>query len=250
MVSGLDEQMVPGEGFEPSRGLPRRILSAVRLPFRHPGRRSITKFTSLHRAQVHHQRPSWAGAWYELRAGYSAHCAEGGRLMGRIRQPAGAPGGLWIHLAVAAMGFSLAHTVVDFGIVLGPSSASFGAQQGVLSVSVLIGVLYAWWAWVFAKAIGGAKAWLVGLMAFNILWVGGNGLTVLECPPPCSALPLYADTLHLGNLILAPLAAYSAYRAMRRMPGPGSWLVMGRNVIIMLALVVAIVALLTSLAGA
>src|SRR5688572_25514842 len=31
--------MVPGEGFEPSRGLPRRILSAVRLPFRHPGRK-------------------------------------------------------------------------------------------------------------------------------------------------------------------------------------------------------------------
>ena len=28
---------VPGEGFEPSRGFPRRILSAVRLPFRHPG---------------------------------------------------------------------------------------------------------------------------------------------------------------------------------------------------------------------
>src|SRR4051794_29785556 len=28
---------MPGEGFEPSRGYPRRILSAVRLPFRHPG---------------------------------------------------------------------------------------------------------------------------------------------------------------------------------------------------------------------
>jgi hypothetical protein len=38
--------MVPGEGFEPSRGLPRRILSAVRLPFRHPGWRDATKFTA------------------------------------------------------------------------------------------------------------------------------------------------------------------------------------------------------------
>jgi hypothetical protein len=38
--------MVPGEGFEPSRGHPRRILSAVRLPFRHPGREK--------RSQVYH----------------------------------------------------------------------------------------------------------------------------------------------------------------------------------------------------
>src|SRR5215218_10442120 len=40
------ERSVPGEGFEPSRGLPRRILSAVRLPFRHPGWRDATKFTA------------------------------------------------------------------------------------------------------------------------------------------------------------------------------------------------------------
>jgi hypothetical protein len=38
---------VPGEGFEPSRGHPRRILSAVRLPFRHPGRWNSAKFTPL-----------------------------------------------------------------------------------------------------------------------------------------------------------------------------------------------------------
>jgi hypothetical protein len=29
--------LVPGEGFEPSRGCPRLILSQLRLPFRHPG---------------------------------------------------------------------------------------------------------------------------------------------------------------------------------------------------------------------
>jgi hypothetical protein len=44
--------LVPGEGFEPSRGCPRRILSAVRLPFRHPGRWDSVKFT----AQA---RPHW-----------------------------------------------------------------------------------------------------------------------------------------------------------------------------------------------
>ena len=168
--------------------------------------------------------------------------------MGRIRQPVGAPGWLWVLLALAAMGFSLVHTVVDFGIILGPSSSGFGGQQSVLSV--LIGGLYTWWAWVFAQAVGGATSWLVGLMAFDVLWVGGNGLTIAACPPPCSALPVFADTLHLGNLILAPLATYFAYRAMRRMSGPGSGLVMGGNVIIMLALVLAIIAVLTSLASA
>lgn len=86
--------------------------------------------------------------------------------MGRIRQPVGAPDWLWVLLAVAAMGFSLAHTLVDYGILFG-SSSRVGVPQSVLSV--LIGVLYTWWAWVFAKAVGGAKSWLVGLMAFDVL---------------------------------------------------------------------------------
>ena len=65
--------------------------------------------------------------------------------MGRIRQPVGTPPGwLWVILAVAAMGFSLVHTLVDFGIILGPSSSRFGVQQSLLSG--LIGVLYSWWA--------------------------------------------------------------------------------------------------------
>jgi hypothetical protein len=160
----------------------------------------------------------------------------------------GTPGGLWVLLAVAAMGISLVHVVVDFGILFGSSASSFGVPESLLSG--LIGLLYTWWAWVFAQAVGGATSWLVGLMAFDVLWVGGNGLTILECPPPCSALPIYADTLHLGNLLLAPLATYVAYRAMSRMSGPLSWRVMGGNVIVMLALVIAIIAVLTSLATA
>ena len=110
--------------------------------------------------------------------------------MGRIRQPVGAPGWLWVLLVVSAMGFSLTHTVVDFGIFIGSSSSGLGVQQSVLSG--LIGVLYTWWAWVFAKAVGGATSWLVGLMAFDVLWVGGNGLTVMACPPPvarCLSMP-------------------------------------------------------------
>ena len=169
--------------------------------------------------------------------------------MERTRTPVGAAGWLWVNLAVAAMGFSLVHTLVDFAVIaLGSRFGVFGVQQSLLSV--LIGVLYSWWAWVFANAVGGVKSWLVGLMVFDILWVGGNGLTILACPPPCSAVPVYADALHLGNLILAPLATYLAYRTIRRISGPTSWLVMVGNIIIMGALMIAIIAVLTSLASA
>jgi hypothetical protein len=165
--------------------------------------------------------------------------------MERTRTPVGAAGWLWVTLAVAAMGFSLVHTLVDFALIA--LESRFGVQQSLLSV--LIGLLYTWWAWVFAKAVGGTKSWLVGLMAFDVLWVGGNGLTIVYCPPPCSSLPFFADALHVGNLILAPLATYFAYRAMRRISVPGRWLVMVGNIIIMLALVIAIIAVLASLSN-
>ncbi len=160
--------------------------------------------------------------------------------MERARTPVGAAGWLWIYLAVAAMGLSLVHTLVDFALIA--LESRFGVQQSLLSV--LIGLLYTWWAWVFAKAVGGTKSWLVGLMVFDVLWVGGNGLTIVYCLPPCGSVPFYADALHVGNLILAPLATYFAYRAMRRIPVPGRWLVMVGNIIIMLAFVIAIIAVL------
>ena len=156
------------------------------------------------------------------------------------------PAWLWVNLA--AMGFSLGHTVADLGIIFGALSSGFGVPQILLSV--LIAVLYTWWAWAFAKAVGEAKSWLVGLIVFDILWVGGNGLTIFACPPPCSAVPVYADALHLGNLILAPLAAYFAYRAMRRISGPTSWPVVVGNISVGGGLVIAIVAVLASLASA
>ena len=61
----------------------------------------------------------------------------------------GAPGWLWANLA--AMGFSLVHTIADYGIILG-SSPSLEVQQSVLTV--LIGLMYTWWAWVLVRAVG------------------------------------------------------------------------------------------------
>ena len=173
-----------------------------------------------------------------------------GSSMERTRTPVGAPGWLWVNLA--AMGFSLVHTIADFGIILG-SSPSLQVQQSVLTsvLTVLIGLLYAWWAWVLVRAVGGTRSGLVGLMAFDVLWVGANGVSILACLPPCgTALPFYADAVHLGTLILGPLAAYFAYRAMRRSSSVrGSWLAMAGNVVIMVAFLVAILAVVTGLAN-
>ena len=112
--------------------------------------------------------------------------------MGRTRTPVGAPGWLWVNLA--AMGFSLMHTVVDAGLfVFGSSSSSSEVPQSL--VTVLIGLVYTWWAWVFARAVGGANSGLVGLMAFDVLWVGLNGVSILFCLPPCGwGVPLLANT--------------------------------------------------------
>ena len=167
--------------------------------------------------------------------------------MQRAQKPVGTPGWLWVNLA--AMGFSLVHTVADFGIIdFGSSSSSSEVQQSLLTV--LIGLLYTWWAWVFARAVRGAKSGLAGLMAFDVLWVGLNGVSIIYCLPPCGSVPFYGDTIHLGTLILGPLGAYLAYRAMRRSSARGSWPAMVGNILIMVAFLVAILVVVTGLANA
>src|SRR5215212_2885292 len=185
-------------------------------------------------------------ACYELRAGSWAPVAQGGSTMERTRTPVGAAGWLWVTLAVAAMGFSLVHTLVDFALIA--LESRFGVQQSLLSV--LIGLLYTWWGWVFAKAVGSEvlAGWPYGVRC-TLGWRQWPHDRLL--PPPCGfGVPLYADALHVGNLILAPLATYFAYRGMRRISGPGSWLVMVGNIIIMVAFVIAIIAVLASLSNA
>ena len=95
------------------------------------------------------------------------------------------------------------------------------------------------------QAVRGEKSGLVGLVAFDVLWVGGNGLLILACLPPCGSVPFYGDSIHLGTLILGPLGAYLAYRAMRRSSTVrGSRPAMVGNIVIMVALLAAIFAVL------
>ena len=159
--------------------------------------------------------------------------------MKKTLAPVGAPAWLWINLA--AMGFSLMHAIADLGIIFGSSPPRLEVQQSVLTV--LIGLMYAWWAWVLVRAVGGARSGLVGLMAFDVLWVGLNGVTIIYCLPPCgTAVPFYGDAIHLGTLIFGPLAAYLAYKAVRKTPGSGDRLAMAGNVVVMVAFLAGVLA--------
>jgi hypothetical protein len=55
-------------------------------------------------------------------------------------------------------------------------------------------------------------------------------------------LPFYADAIHLGTLILGPLAAYLAYRAIGPARVPSSRLAMASNVVVMVAFLAGIFA--------
>jgi len=169
-----------------------------------------------------------------------------GSSMKKTLGPVGARGWLWANLA--AMGFSLVHTIADFGVIFGSSPSRLEVQQSVLTV--LIGLMYTWWAWVLVRAVVGMRSGLVGLMAFDVLWVGLNGVTIIYCLPPCGSVPFYGDAIHLGTLILGPLAAYLAYRAIRKTPGSGDRLAMAGNVVVMVAFLAGIFAVLAWVASA
>lgn len=155
----------------------------------------------------------------------------------------------WLLANLAAMGFSLVHAIADIGIIFGSSPARLEVQQNVLAV--LIGLMYTWWAWVLVRAVGGTRAGLVGLMAFDVLWVGLNGVTIIYCLPPCgTALPFYGDAAHLGTLIFGPLAAYLAYRAIGPAPIRSSRLAMAGNVMVMVAFLAGVFAVLAWVASA
>jgi hypothetical protein len=167
--------------------------------------------------------------------------------MNKTLAPVGASG--WLLANLAAMGFSLMHAIADLGVIFGSAPSRLEVQQSVLTV--IIGLMYTWWAWVLVRAVRGTRSGLVGLIAFDVLWVGLNGVTIIFCLPPCgTALPFYGDAIHLGTLIFGPLAAYLAYRAVGPAPVRSSRLAMAGNIVVMVAFLAGIFAVLGWVASA
>lgn len=134
--------------------------------------------------------------------------------------------GMWVAMGALALGFSLAHALIDFQVGLfGPSSENMTAGQALLVT--LVGLLYAWWGVSFAWAGSpGARAvGLAGLLVLAFVWSFlANGVVgVAACPPPCSAAWPYQDIAHFGNIIFGGLASAATWRAVRFNSGPARW---------------------------
>lgn len=115
-------------------------------------------------------------------------------------------------LNALALGFSLAHVLVDWHIGLfGASTPDLSGTQAALVG--LVCALYAWW----AVALAAAQGTRSGLLALAVLSGGwsvlGNGLPLFLCLPPCDDAFPYQDLAHAGNLLFGAWAAYESWRA-------------------------------------
>lgn len=122
----------------------------------------------------------------------------------------------WVASGALAFAFSSAHFVLDWHIGLfGDRSDAVSPLQAVLVW--LVAGLGALWLVAFAAA-GRDEGWGFALLVpLSIAWaVGGNGIPILFCPPPCAGAFPHQDIAHLGSLAFGILGAITAWRAGRR----------------------------------
>ena len=139
--------------------------------------------------------------------------------MGGVTGPAvpghRAVGARWLWLSVAALGFSLLHTVLDLFLVLPrPTSGALSWPQEGMIVSVAL--VYGWWGYSLVDATGGGTGGRASLGVLGALWAVANGTSVVFCPPPC-AFPV-GDLAHLGSLACGALSAYASFVGLRGRP--------------------------------
>lgn len=133
-----------------------------------------------------------------------------------------------LKLNAVALAFSLTHATIDFSLVfqavengIGPSDIVaflLGKEWVVGAFAATMAIVYGWWGWSLARAGGDGKSGLVSLLLLSLLWAGGNGASIVICPPPCGGVTpykLYPDVSHVGSLIFGALASYVTFRVIR-----------------------------------
>jgi hypothetical protein len=119
----------------------------------------------------------------------------------------------WLLAHTLAIGFSLAHMILDWHLDL------FGASETSLSLAqaatLLIGsTLYAFWAMALTLAgQGNRRAMPVTILTAAIGGLG-NGLSIVFCLPPCSGAFPFGDLSHIGSLIFGAWAIYESWRVL------------------------------------
>jgi hypothetical protein len=129
------------------------------------------------------------------------------------------PRRLWLPAHALAMGFSLAHMFLDFGlgVILGPPDAITAEQMPTLFIILVITAgVYGLWASALVVAVQGNRWAMAATLPLCALGAVGNGLTVLYCLPPCGAIAPIGDLAHIGSLVFGVWALYESGRALRQ----------------------------------
>lgn len=141
----------------------------------------------------------------------------------------------WALLSVAALAFSLVHTLVDWHIGLfEPSGPTLAAVPAALMW--LVAGIYGWWAWCLARAAVGDRSHLMGVVVLTLGWAfAGNGLVIFACLPPCPGAFPHQDLAHMGSLVCGALGSYAGLRAAAMHPGPLVWRAAGLSAVLVAA---------------
>ena len=122
----------------------------------------------------------------------------------------------WLAAHALAMGVSLAHLMLDWGIgvIDGPLGAAVTPAQ-VLTL-VVGSVLYALWACALVLAGQGSRPAMAATLPLCAAGALGNGLSIVACPPPCGGAAPAGDLTHAGSLAAGAWALFESWRALAR----------------------------------
>lgn len=123
-----------------------------------------------------------------------------------------------------------AATVSLLGWLILAREGVFGSGRQVTAgegmALLTIAALYGWWLSPVAALTSGVKGAALALVVIDVLWVvlaqGLAGLAFCALPACPTAAP-FSDINRYGSVIFGVLAAWTAWRAYRAMPGPTQW---------------------------
>ncbi len=118
-------------------------------------------------------------------------------------------------LNAAALAFSLAHVMGDFALVFRLLPEAYAIHGAFVALAASA---YGWWGWSLARVAGDGRSGLVSLLLPSVVMAGGNGATIVFCPPPCggaSPYQLWPDVSHVGSLLFGFLSARATWMLLR-----------------------------------
>jgi hypothetical protein len=144
----------------------------------------------------------------------------------------------WLWTGVAAMAIALLHMLLDMGVGLFDMHGELSV--GVASVLIVIVLINIWWVLSFVAGTQGRGG---GILSASVLALGWttmmNGYPIVFCPPTCVPGSPLSDIAHIGSLVLGPLAALAAMRALWRGRPKVGWVLPVGAVVLVIAMLAA-----------